>query len=78
MTGIVVRPVRFTDNVAAMRSFLEVLGLRSRIASDNGTWVDMSAGGGLVALHDAASSDTGGVRGATRLSFESDDLDGLG
>jgi predicted enzyme related to lactoylglutathione lyase len=77
MTGIVVRPVRFTDNMAAMRSFLEVLGLRPRIASDSGAWIDMSAGGGLVALHDATRSDTGGAHGATRLSFESDDLDAL-
>ena len=77
MSRIVVRPVRFTDDVAAMRAFLQLLGLRPTIASDNGTWVEMSSGGGVVGVHDASGSDTGGTPGATRLSFESDDLDGL-
>jgi hypothetical protein len=27
VTGIVVRPVRFTDNIGPMRAFLELLGL---------------------------------------------------
>jgi hypothetical protein len=69
--------VRFTDNIDEMRAFLEILGLRARIESERGGWVDMVAGYGIVALHDAATSDTGGVSGETRLSFEADDLDEL-
>lgn len=75
--GIVVRPVRFTDNLAAMRAFFEALGLAARVESDNGGWVDMVAEGGMVALHSAADSDTGGAAGETRLSFEADDVDAV-
>jgi hypothetical protein len=77
MSTIVVRPLRFTDNIDAMQAFLETLGLRPRIQSEEGSWVDMVAGGGMVALHSAETSDTGGVAGATRLSFEVDDVDVL-
>lgn len=34
--GIVVRPLRFSADVEAMRRFLELLGLRSRIESERG------------------------------------------
>jgi Ribbon-helix-helix protein, copG family len=74
-TQLVVRPLRFTDNVKQMQQFLEVLGLRPRVESQGGEWVDMVCGAGMVALHSAASSDSGGLRGQTRLSFEADDVD---
>ncbi|GAA1145987.1 hypothetical protein GCM10009630_50660 [Kribbella jejuensis] len=77
MSGVVVRPLRFTDDVDAMRAFLEALGLRSRIESERGGWVDMVTGNGMVALHDAASSSTGGKAGQTTLSFEADTIDDL-
>jgi PAS domain-containing protein len=73
----VIRPLRFTADVEAMRAFLETLGLRSRIESERGGWVDMLAGRGMVALHDAASSSTGGRPGQTNLSFEADRIDEL-
>lgn len=76
-TGLVVRPVRFSDDVAAMRGFLEALGLAPRVEAESGGWVDMVAGGGMVAVHDAATSDRGGLPGQTRLSFEADDVDAL-
>jgi hypothetical protein len=75
--NVVIRPLRFTADVAAMRAFLETLGLRSRIESERGGWVDMLTGHGMVALHDAASSSTGGQPGQTNLSFEADELDVL-
>jgi len=69
-----VRPVRFTDDVAAMRRFLEALGLRPRIASDNGGWVDfLTKDGGGAALHDAATATSGYRAGETSLSFESEE-----
>jgi hypothetical protein len=77
MNEVVIRPLRFTADVPAMRGFLETLGLRSRIESERGGWVDMVAGRGMVALHDSAASSTGGRSGETRLSFEADDVDEL-
>ena len=77
MSAVVVRPVRFTDDVKAMQAFLEAMGLRPRIEAEAGGWVDMVAGGGMVALHSAASSATGGKPGQTSLSFEADDLTSL-
>ena len=77
MNEIVVRPLRFSTDVPAMRAFLETLGLRSRIESERGGWVDMVAGRGMVALHDAASSSTGAKARDTRLSFEADEIDEL-
>jgi hypothetical protein len=66
---VVVRPVRFTDDVTALRAFLTELGLVARIESERGGWVDMVAGSGMVALHDAASSDIAARPGDTSLSF---------
>ncbi|GAA1553852.1 hypothetical protein GCM10009804_08460 [Kribbella hippodromi] len=74
--SVVIRPLRFTTDVDAMRAFLERLGLRSRIESERGGWVDMLAGRGMVGLHDAATSSTGGKPG-TSLSFEADNLDAV-
>ncbi|HEU4948988.1 MAG TPA: VOC family protein [Kribbella sp.] len=71
---VVLRPLRFTADVPAMRRFLEMLGLRSRVESERGGWVDMVAGRGMAALHDAASSEAGERPGVTRLSFEADDI----
>jgi len=77
MNDVVIRPLRFTDDVQAMRAFLETLGLRSRIESERGLWVDMVAGRGMVALHDAAGNTSGAGPGETRLAFEADDIDEL-
>ena len=77
MSGIVVQPIRFTDDVKAMQAFLEALGLRPRIEAKAGGWVEMAAGGGIVALHSAATSATGARHGETHLSFEVDDVDAL-
>jgi hypothetical protein len=74
MNAIVVRPIRFTDNLEAMQGFLEILGLRPRILSERGGWVEMVAGGGMVALHDAASSVVGATSGDTCLGFDVDDV----
>jgi hypothetical protein len=77
MNDVVIRALRFSNDVQAMRAFLETLGLRSRIESESGVWVDMVAGRGMIALHDAARSDTGDEPGRTRLTFEADDIDEL-
>jgi hypothetical protein len=77
MTAIVVRPVRFTEHLAAMQRFLELIGLRPWILTDRGGWSDMSCGAGRVALHDAASSAFGHLPAQTTLSFEADDISTL-
>ena len=77
MNDVVIRPLRFTADVGAMRAFLETLGLAPRVEGVQGSWVDLVAGDGLVALHDAESSSTGGKHGDTRLSFEAGDIDRL-
>jgi hypothetical protein len=74
MNAIVVRPIRFTDHLEAMQAFLETLGLRPRILSEAGGWVEMVAGGGMLALHDAASSDIGAASGETCLGFDVADV----
>ena len=55
MNDVVIRPLRFTADVDAMRAFLETLGLRSRIESERGGWTVLLAGRGAVSLHDAAT-----------------------
>jgi hypothetical protein len=77
MNDILIRPLRFTADVPAMRTFLETLGLRSRIESERGGWVDMIGGWGMVALHDSAHTASGAQAGETTLSFEADDIDEL-
>ncbi len=83
MSDLVVRPVRFTDNVDGMRAFLITLGLQPRVESVAGGWVDMvagggeSAGGGMVALHSAKDAVRQAASGFTSLSFEADDIDVL-
>jgi hypothetical protein len=77
MNDVVVRPLRFTADVPSMRAFLQTLGLAPRVEGAQGGWVDLMAGSGMIALHDAASSSTGGRHGDTRLSFEADGIDQL-
>lgn len=77
MTAIVVRPVRFTDNLDQMQRFLELIGLRPWLVSERGGWADLAAGAGRVALHDAASADSDVRPGQTTLAFEADDLEPL-
>jgi hypothetical protein len=66
-------PVRYTDDAAAMRRFLEALGLRSTIASDSGGWVALESAAGGVGLHAAALTDQPRSPGETDLSFESEE-----
>ncbi|MEI8411151.1 MULTISPECIES: VOC family protein [unclassified Kribbella] len=77
MNDVVIRPLRFTADVAAMQVFLETLGLQARIESERGGWAVLLAGRGAISLHDAATSDTGGQPGQTNLTFEAEDIDEL-
>lgn len=77
MSDLVVRPVRFTDNIEPMRTFLEALGLRPRVESTRGGWVEMVAEAGMVALHSARDSESQAPSGFTSLSFDAADVDVL-
>lgn len=49
---IAVQPIWFQEDLMQPRRILEALGLRPRLASDSGTWLDFTAdGGGTAALH---------------------------
>jgi hypothetical protein len=57
-----------------MKRFLEALGLRARVESGGGGWVDFTLDStGMAALHDAAGAVTGYGPGQTSLSFEADE-----
>jgi predicted enzyme related to lactoylglutathione lyase len=60
-----------------MEHFLALIGLRPWLLSERGGWSDLAAGGGRVALHEAATSTTGGQPGQTRLCFEAADITAL-
>lgn len=77
MNDVVIRPLRFTADVDAMRAFLETLGLQARIESERGGWAVLLAGRGAVSLHDAATSTSGGQPGQTNLTFEAEDIEEL-
>ena len=78
MNDVILRPVRFTDDVAGVRAFFEQQGLAARVVADGGGWVDLAAGGGgMLALHDAASSSTEQPSGRTTLSAECQDAEAL-
>lgn len=69
---LAVLPIWVQADLDEPRRILEALGLRPRIASDRGGWVELVAdGGGLVALHD------GDEPGTTPSFFSSGDLDAL-
>lgn len=68
-----VTPIRFTNDVAAMRRFLEALGLQAHVTSDSGVWLDMRGRGGAVQAHDATRTDSPRRAGETALAFEADE-----
>ena len=52
-----VRPIHFVPDVAAAVRFYEALGLTADVRSRSGHWVELSASGGELCLHDAAIAD---------------------
>lgn len=72
---LTVAAIRYTDNLPAMRGFLEVLGLSPVVVSAG--WIDLHAGAGRVWLHAASNADSPSAPGQTNLCFESTDLRAL-
>jgi hypothetical protein len=59
-----------------MRDFLVLLGFSPRVSRAE-SWVDLVGASGMVAVHSAATSDSGAQSGDTGLSFEVGDVDVL-
>lgn len=50
--GLAVMPIWYGESVTELRRALEIAGLKPRLASDSGEWMDFQApDGGLVAFH---------------------------
>ncbi|HLS15859.1 MAG TPA: hypothetical protein VK095_15230 [Beutenbergiaceae bacterium] len=69
---IMTRPVRFTTNMAPLRTMFQALG--GQCLADYGSWVVYGFDGGRIALHAADEHFPGGV---TTFGFETDDLAAL-
>lgn len=69
---IITRPVRFTADMAPLRTMFRALG--GRCLADYGTWVVYDFDQGRIALHAADEHFPSGV---TTFGFETDDLPGL-
>ena len=67
-------PIRYSADVPAVTRFYEVLGLAVGPVSRPGTWVEMPAAGGMLAIHQAAAGD----EGRCELAFEANEpLEGV-
>lgn len=67
-TDLTVFPIRFSSDPAAMRRFLETLGMAPLVTSGNDAYADMVAGGGgRVMVHVSDGSATGAPAGETQL-----------
>jgi len=70
--GLLIQPIWYDLDVAPVRAVLEAAGLRPRIASDSGTWLDFAApSGGSVAFH---SAERAGVVLGLEYSGDLDEL----
>lgn len=73
---ITAQAIRFTDDVPAMRTFLEQLGLVAVVTASD-TWAVMRSGAGEVLLHGTANADSPKASGQTELTFDTDQIDAL-
>ena len=75
-TAIILAGIRFTDDVARMRAYLEALGLSAGItrSTTQPDWAAMHAGAGQVLLHSADTSEHGMPSGTTLLTGETPDV----
>ena len=68
-----VRPIHFVPDLAEAVRFYEALGLRSEARSRSGHWVELTAAGGDLGLHDAAIAADGQGRAGVALNFVADE-----
>ena len=68
-----VRPIHFVPDVAEAIRFYEALGLQPAGAFAFGHWIELTAAGGELGLHDAAIAADGQGRSGVALNFVADE-----
>ncbi|HZL55390.1 MAG TPA: VOC family protein [Solirubrobacteraceae bacterium] len=64
-----VRPIHFVPDVAEAVRFYEALGLQAQAHSRSGHWIELTAAGGELGLHDSAIAADGQGRTGVALNF---------
>jgi catechol 2,3-dioxygenase-like lactoylglutathione lyase family enzyme len=68
-----VRPIHFVPDVDEAMRFYEALGLRTEARARPGHWIELSADGGELGIHDGAVADDGHGRTGIQLNFVADE-----
>ncbi len=68
-----VRPVHFVPDVTEATRFYQALGLDRDVRSRSGHWIELTAAGGELALHDAAVAADGAGRRGFAINFVADE-----
>lgn len=68
-----VRVIHFVPDVAQAACFYEALGLMPDVRARTGTWMELTAAGGELDLHDAASAADGKGRHGFAFQFVTDE-----
>jgi catechol 2,3-dioxygenase-like lactoylglutathione lyase family enzyme len=68
-----VRPVHFVPDVDEAVRFYQALGLEQDARSRSGHWIELTASGGELGLHDAAIAADGEGREGVALNFIADE-----
>jgi catechol 2,3-dioxygenase-like lactoylglutathione lyase family enzyme len=68
-----VRPIHFVPDLAEAVRFYKALGLLTQAQSRSGHWVELTAAGGELGLHDAAIAADGQGRVGIALNFVADE-----
>jgi catechol 2,3-dioxygenase-like lactoylglutathione lyase family enzyme len=63
------RVIHFVPDVIEAERFYRALGLRPDVRARTGTWIELTATGGEVDLHDAATAADGGGRQGFAVNF---------
>jgi catechol 2,3-dioxygenase-like lactoylglutathione lyase family enzyme len=64
-----IRPIHFVPDVDEAMRFYEALGLEIQTRARTGHWIELAAGGGELALHDATTAADGQGRDGMLVSF---------
>jgi catechol 2,3-dioxygenase-like lactoylglutathione lyase family enzyme len=67
------RPIHFVPDVPEAVRFYRALGLEPEARSRSGHWIELTATGGELGLHDAAIADDGRGREGLALNFIADE-----
>jgi catechol 2,3-dioxygenase-like lactoylglutathione lyase family enzyme len=67
------RPIHFVPDVDAALRFYEALGLEAAARARTGHWIELTASGGELGLHDGAIADDGAGRTGIALNLVADE-----